>query len=199
MLFIKIWETAALARNLNSIYSDDQSGGMNREFQVDESGMTADGYRVLNPASKKSMYLGNLITFAILAAAAGLVIYFSDTIFGESKDLGRAITIILLVLATVYLIFGPQVFYRRYRYRLDDDKVEIRRGIVIVTHTLVPIERIHQVQVGKGPINRLFGLADVNITTAGGTAKLEFLDEDTAESIASKLNEYVVKLLKERD
>ena len=45
----------------------------------------------------------------------------------------------------------------------------------------------------------MFGLANVNMTTAGGVAKLEYLDEATAESIASKLNESVVKLLKDRD
>jgi membrane protein YdbS with pleckstrin-like domain len=82
---------------------------------------------------------------------------------------------------------------------MDDDKVEIRRGIITITHSLVPIERIHQVQVAKGPINRMFGLANVNITTAGGIATMEYLDEEVAESIASKLNEYVVRLLKDRD
>jgi len=166
---------------------------------VDESGMTADGYRILNPISKRSMYLGNLITIAVVGIIAGTVIFFSESIFEESKDLGIAITISLAAIAVLYLLISPQVFYRRYRYRIDDDKVEIRRGILIITHTLVPIERIHQVQVNKGPINRLFGLANVDITTAGGTAKLEYLEEETAESIASKLNEYVVKLLKERD
>ena len=172
---------------------------MNKEFEVDENGLTADGYKVLNPASKKSMYLGNIIKFAILAAAAGAVILFSESFFGEMKDVGCGVTIALLVLSTLYLLIEPQVFYRRYRYRLDDDKVEIRRGIITITHSLVPIERIHQVEVAKGPINRMFGLANVIITTAGGVATVEYLDEDAAESIASKLNEYVVRLLKDRD
>lgn len=30
-------------------------------FKVDENGLTVDGYRRLEPESKKSMYLGNLI------------------------------------------------------------------------------------------------------------------------------------------
>ena len=45
----------------------------------------------------------------------------------------------------------------------------------------------------------MFGLANVNITTAGGVSTLEYLDIETAESIASKLNECVVKMLKARD
>ncbi len=172
---------------------------MNDEFSVDETGTTSDGYHVLNPVSKKSMYLGNLIRFAILAAICGPAVHYSDRIFGDYPDYGCMGIIALFIIASIYLIIGPAVFYRRYRYRLDDDKVEIRRGIITITHSLVPIERIHQVEVRRGPINRTFGLANVNITTAGGTATLEYLDESTAESIAAKLNEYVVKLLKERD
>ena len=105
----------------------------------------------------------------------------------------------ILVILAIYFIAAPQVFYRRYRYRIDDEKAEIRRGVIVISHTLVPIERIHQVQVAKGPINRMFGLANVNITTAGGTAVLEYLDIETAESVATKLNECVVGLLKDRD
>ena len=63
---------------------------------------------------------------------------------------------------------------------------------------MVPIERVHQVDVNVGPINRVFGLADVGITTAGGEVKIQFLKEDVAESIASKLNDKIVRMLKER-
>ena len=172
---------------------------MRDEFAVDESGMTSDGYHRLEPVSKKSMYLKNIIWFAIFAVSFGLAIHFSDVLFGKYQDQGCIILIAIFVVITVYLIIGPIVFYKRYRYRLDDDKVEIRRGVFVITHTLVPIERIHQVEVARGPINRTFGLANVNLTTAGGIATLEYLDEATAESIASKLNECVVKLLKDRD
>ena len=172
---------------------------MNEEFAVDENGLTADGYHVLDPKSKTSMYLGNLIKIALLSAVVVPVLVFSYDIFADRRATGCAVVIALYAIALIYLMVTPQVFYRRYRYRLDDDKVEVRRGVFFVTHTLVPIERVHQVQVRKGPINKMLGLADVQITTAGGAASLEFLDESTAESIAARLNECVVKLLKERD
>ena len=172
---------------------------MNSEFAVDESGMTADGYHRLNPVSKKSMYVGKMIWFVIFAIGFGLAIHYSEYLFVSYKDYACIALMASFVAIAVYLIASPIVFFRRYRYRLDDEKVEIRRGVITITHTLVPIERIHQVEVARGPINRAFGLAAVNMTTAGGVATLEYLDEETAESIASKLNECVVKLLKDRD
>ncbi len=172
---------------------------MKDEFAVDESGLTSDGYHRLLPVSKKSMYLKNLIRFAILAAICFLVTHFGKGSLGNSYDLCCIAMFAAFVLISVYLVAGPAVFYRRYRYRLDEDKAEIRRGIIVISHTLVPIERIHQVQVSKGPINRMFGLANVIITTAGGVTTMEYLDEETAESIASTLNECVVKMLRDRD
>ena len=75
----------------------------------------------------------------------------------------------------------------------------MRRGVIVITHTLIPIERIHEVTVTVGPINGLFGLANVEIVTAGGTESIDHLDSRTAESIAARLNEVVVGILKERD
>jgi len=172
---------------------------MANEFTVDDRGMTSDGYRRLLPSSRKSMYLANMIKVAI-ATAIVLWLFINWTVlFPDSDSRVRYVAVAVYAIFLIYWLVGPEVFYRRYRYRIDDDKAEIRRGIIVITHSLVPIERIHQVQVDKGPINRLFGLANVVITTAGGVTALELLDEDTAESIASKLNECVVKLLKDRD
>jgi hypothetical protein len=172
---------------------------MHDEFAVDESGMTSDGYRRLLPVCKKAMYVRNIIVIAILAAMEGAGLYLVKTYQADTFDITATCAIAVLTIIIIYLLVSPQVFYRRYRYRIDDEKAEIRRGVITITHSLVPIERIHQVQVSKGPINRMFGLANVNITTAGGVSTLEYLDIETAESIASKLNECVVKMLKARD
>lgn len=167
-------------------------------FKVDEDGFTSDGYRRLEPASRKSMYIGKAIALVICAVVLLLIYSYADDISGSFSDVIRNLMLILLVVAIVYTAIGPEIYYRRYRYRIDDDKVEVRKGIVYISHTLVPIERIHQVDVSVGPINRVFGLADVSITTAGGSVSIEFLQEDVAESIANRLNDNVVKLLRDR-
>ncbi len=172
---------------------------MSKEFEVDENGLTADGYHILSKDSKKSMYIANLIKLAMLAAICFAVSHFGKDVLENDYNTVCMILYALFIILAAYWIVGPEIFYRRYRYRIDDEKAEIRRGIITISHSMVPIERIHQVEVSKGPINRMFGLANVVITTAGGVTTLEFLDEDTAESIASRLNECVVKLLKDRD
>ena len=167
-------------------------------FKVDENGLTVDGYRCLEPESKRSMYLGNAITVAISAAIVLLIAMYGDSWLGDYHDIACIGLYVLLAVIVIYELIEPQITYMRYRYRMDEDKIDIRRGIVYITHEMVPIERVHQVDVNVGPINRAFGLADVGITTAGGEVKIQFLKEDVAESIASKLNDKIVRMLKER-
>ena len=168
-------------------------------FKVDENGLTVDGYRCLEPESKRSMYLGNAITMVISAAIVLLIVMYGGSWLGDYYDIACIGLYVLLAVIIVYGLVEPQITYMRYRYRMDDDKIEVRRGIVYITHEMVPIERVHQVDVSEGPINRMYGLANVNITTAGGVVTIEYLKSDVAEAIASKLNEKVIKLLKERD
>ena len=168
-------------------------------FKVDENGLTVDGYRCLEPESKRSMYLGNAVTMVISAAIVLLIVMYGGSWLGDYYDIACIGLYVLLAVIVVYGLVEPQITYMRYRYRMDDDKIEVRWGIVYITHEMVPIERVHQVDVSEGPINRMYGLANVNITTAGGVVTIEYLKSDVAEAIASKLNEKVIKLLKERD
>ena len=172
---------------------------MNKDFDVDEDGLTVDGYHVLEPVSKKAMYLRNGIVFVFLAAIIAVIVAFRQDIFVEYVDAGMISTLIVFVLISAYLIAAPTVYYRRYRYRMDDDKVEVRKGIITITHDMAPIERVHQVKMSRGPICRRYGLAHVLITTAGGTVSLNYLREDLADSIATKLNEKIIEMLKKRD
>lgn len=169
------------------------------QFAVDENGMTVDGYRRLEPVSRKSMYIGNAISFAIVAVIFGAICFY---VSGQPVDFAPVVKIAcsaIIIITAIYSLVEPQVIYRRYRYRIDDEKVDIRKGVVYITHQMVPIERIHQVDVTEGPVNRMFGLANVQITTAGGTVEIQWLQREVAEDIADKLNSTVVGILKARE
>ena len=152
-------------------------------------------FTMLNPVSKKAMYTVNIVMFALLAAAGILV-----TVYVPEP--GRIYLIVMWAIvgsALVYLAAAPPIFYTHYRYRMDNDCIEVRSGVIFHSHVLVPVERVHQVEVNKGPVLRKFGLANVTVTTAGGTVTLQYLDEPVAEYIADNLNEKIIKLLKARE
>jgi hypothetical protein len=81
---------------------------MDNGFAVDETGMTADGYRTLPKNSVKSMYVKNFIKFAILSVIVGLVIHFWEYLTDYDRNLGSIIVIAFYVIIVLYLIIGPR-------------------------------------------------------------------------------------------
>ena len=157
------------------------------------------GYRRLNPKARVSMYIGNIIAAVIWLAIAYIAWGFIDGMSESFRDLLGIGLLVLTAAIIVYLAVGPLVYYARYRYIITDDAIDIRKGIVILRHIVVPIERAHQVEVVRGPINNLFGLADLQVTTAGGQAEIEYLDNDVADSIADDLNRIVNSIVRGRN
>ena len=87
--------------------------------------------------------------------------------------------------------------YERYRYRFTDEEIDIREGFLSIERNIVPIERLHKVAMVSGPLDRIFGLTKVIVTTAGGDVTIRFLEMERAEAIVENLkkriNSYAIK------
>ena len=151
-------------------------------------------YRTLDPKSMRSMRIGYLLMTVIFAIAA-VVLFFLRNLHESIIYVCMGVAAIAIVAGIITVVF-PRIYYDHYRYFISEDRVDVRRGIIFLTHTVVPLERIHQVEVVSGPINRMDGLADVSITSAGGVAKIEYLETGEAERIADELNAIVDAIVK---
>jgi uncharacterized protein len=169
-----------------------------KDFEVDENGMTVTGLNKLSSKSMKSMYTWNMIRLALDVLAGFCAVYFLVTMMHYDKLYIPVAVYGLVAIVAVYLVLSPPVFYARYRYKVSEDRIDILRGVITIRHTVVPIERVHQVEVTRGPVNNMYGLADVTITTAGGIAVIQYLELDEAEKIADHLNTVVNRVVGER-
>jgi hypothetical protein len=61
----------------------------------------------------------------------------------------------------------PVLEYRHTRYRVDDQRIEIRRGVYFRIVISVPRSRVQHTDVSQGPLERRFGLGTLVIHTAG--------------------------------
>jgi membrane protein YdbS with pleckstrin-like domain len=164
-----------------------------------ESANLADGYRRLNRKSMVSMYIGNAIGYVVLLAVLLPVILYSQDVLGPAYGAVLAASFAILALALAYAVIEPRVYYARYRYMIAEDRVDVRYGVLLLRHIVVPIERVHQVEVSRGPVNNLLGLANVTVTTAGGTAAIRYLEVGEAERIADILNRLVGAMIRGRE
>ena len=67
-----------------------------------------------------------------------------------------------------------EIEYRYMSYRVDDDGIEIRRGVYWRTVANVPRSRVQHIDVSQGPLERKHGLGRLVLYTAGtADAKVE--------------------------
>ena len=89
----------------------------------------------------------------------------------------------------VLVVVVPIVRYRRWRYVLRSDDLWVRQGVLRVIVTVVPYRRLQFVDTRQGPLERLFGLAQLVVHTAavGVSARVPGLELSEAERLRESL------------
>ena len=141
-------------------------------------------YEKLSKNALKCMYTATgLGAITMIAILTGIMCHFS--LFSMPLVVGIYLFLTLLVSANG--IVSPPFRYQRYRYAITDECIEIREGYLWVEEHLVPINRLHQIAISQGPIDRIYGLTKVVVTTAGGEVTIRFLETQKAQDIADTL------------
>ncbi len=86
--------------------------------------------------------------------------------------------------------FWPAREYRCTRYRIDDEVVEIERGVWWRSSITVPRPRVQHLDVSQGPVQRHYGLGVLSIYTAGtehSVVALPGLAHDVALALRDRL------------
>ena len=105
----------------------------------------------------------------------------------------------LHALAAVATVFGVLAFvvvaplwrYRVHRWDVDGRAVDTRTGAVTQERRIAPISRVQTVDTYRGPLDQLFGLSNVTVTTASsaGAVRIVALDADVADRIVAYLTD----------
>lgn len=120
----------------------------------------------------------------LLGLAAGLV--FGLAFLDRWLDSGPIGLVIGLLGVLAWLAFLAQIpigfaalrlDYELRWYMLSDRALRIREGIVIVREQTMTFANIQQISVRQGPLQRILGIADVEVRSAGGGSTEELADD----------------------
>jgi hypothetical protein len=98
------------------------------------------------------------------------------------------------ILALISLTTAPQRIYSRLRYRLTDRFLQVMRGWMFHTDTIVPLVRVQHLDVTRGPLDKMFGTATLVVHTAGthnSIVTLPGLAPERAAQIRDTIREHV--------
>lgn len=147
-------------------------------------------YQKLNRKAISCMFIAGLVQLVIIGVAIGAVIFIS-----EAEKLVIIVGGILFGLDLLYVLISPKIRYERYRYLLNDEEIDVIEGFIFTQRNIVPIERLHKIAVMKGPIDRIFGLAKIVVTTAGGDVTIRFMEDEKAAKIAMSLKNRINEIV----
>jgi hypothetical protein len=142
-------------------------------------------YEKLSKRALKNMYMAagfTALIYLVIAIVVELAIFIPEKI-----TMGTIILSIVSLLVLINLLVSPVFRYHRYRYKIDNECIDIIEGYLFVTRNIVPIERLHKLQILSGPFDKICGVAKVIVTTAGGDVTIRFLDVEKAEAITENL------------
>lgn len=138
--------------------------------------------------------------FLIVALPSSLFGYFvaADTGGPSATALGVGLPLGISLLGLIIALALLPPYYRSLRYLIFPDEVVVEVGIITKSVKHVPYRTVTNLQVARGPFDRLFGLGTLKIQTAGmsgqsGTEEsLWGLEEVTAvyEQVGSSLRRF---------
>lgn len=128
------------------------------------NGLHSSDWEALPGKARIAYMLSSVIGFGLPATGAALTLGF---VFHDRGAWLVALLVagwlLLLALAAGY----GHVRHRRTRFLLDEVGLRIRRGLWWRSETLVPRSRVQHMDLERGPIERMLGLASLVVHTAG--------------------------------
>jgi membrane protein YdbS with pleckstrin-like domain len=144
----------------------------------------------VHPPSRKAPLvwaLGAAIPWFILAAGQ-MVWFLIDSRLLWVHILAGAVTVLGIVM---FVGVVPVWRYRVHRWDVDATAVYTRTGWLVQERRIAPISRVQTVDTERGPLDQLFGLANVTVTTASsaGAVRIVALDTDVADRVVAQLTD----------
>jgi len=125
------------------------------------------------------MWWGESFATAILPGAILLML---------AAQTGWLVPALAVVGATfVYVIAVPIVRYRRWRWELHEEDLDLLHGAWRVIRTIVPITRIQHVSVERTGWTDAFGLVRLHVHTAAGKTTIPGLERTQADELRDRI------------
>ncbi|SFJ66587.1 hypothetical protein SAMN04489731_12937 [Amycolatopsis regifaucium] len=98
---------------------------------------------------------------------------------------------VIAALGLVWVIAMPVWWFKVHRWEVTETAVYTRSGFFWQEWRVAPMSRIQTVDTLRGPLQQVFKLATVTVTTASarGAVKIRGLDHELAASLAEQLTE----------
>lgn len=133
--------------------------------------------------------ISSAITHAITLLILGTVIFLHHY-YEWVEWIGYVVYVVVaidLIYALYKIVIYPIYMQRTWRYRVDDEYIQMKYGVIDQIHILVPMVKVLHVSTNQGPILRKYGLSTITIGTTASSHEIPALPNKEAEDLREKI------------
>lgn len=150
-------------------------------------------FSTLHPNYWKVILINLILFFFIVGVGLGLALYLNPEIYPFCNQFWIAYIILLLM-----VVFFSRISFKKKGFAFRTHDVLFRHGIIATNILVIPYNRVQHVALHEGLLSRFFGLARVDVFTAGGSSsdvQIPGIAKDQAENIKQLLMGKIQKQL----
>lgn len=129
---------------------------------------------------------GGISSLIIWLMAGGMITL--GVIFDWPYWIIGVIFFIALTYSYVMILLLPKLRWKRWRYEVREQEIELQHGVLIIKRTLIPMIRVQHVDTQQGPLLRKYQLSTVMISTAATVHEIPALDMHEAEELRRSIS-----------
>lgn len=170
---------------ISEIHSGSQTGSYSGSHTDLQTSSHSASFKKLPPRAIRIWQISSLFTSLLLVAIPVVLWFVISAIALWILILAAVLAVLLLLFRLLWL---PYAIWKRWRYRISDTDIHLRRGVFVSRETVIPLSRVQHVDTSQGPFLRHFGLSELSISTAATTHNIPNLDTVIAERIRSTIS-----------
>ena len=122
-------------------------------------------FSVLHPNYWKITLISILIFFLIIGVGLSFLLYFNKDIIPYVSQIAILYAVLLL-----FVLFLSRMGFKKKGFAFRNHDVLFKHGIIATNTLVIPYNRVQHVALHEGLLSRFFGLAKIEIFTAGGSS-----------------------------
>jgi len=150
-------------------------------------------FSVLHPDYWKVILVSLATFFLIVGIGAGIVLLFNEELTPFIFEFSWVYLVFLVI-----VIFFSRLSFKKKGFAFRNHDVLFRHGMIATNTLVIPYNRVQHVSLHEGLISRIFGLAKIEIFTAGGSSSdimIPGIKKEQAENIKQLLMGKIQKQL----
>lgn len=154
-----------------------------RKLMVRESATT---YARINPAFQFYQAIVFFMVFSIYLVVCVIAGGLAGAIHAQPA---MAVASMIFLALPFFAAWGAEIAFlpETFRFSLQQDFMFVRHGAIVPSFDLVPYENVQDAQVSQGIVERIFGMATIDVSTPAGTVSVFGISLDSAQEFRKDL------------